>query len=155
VKFRTRLGIVLLTLGTCALASFVQLRESSLLNEPVPAELFDVVQSGILALRSHQYESAYLKASSRYQERLDFEHFVEMARADCVAIRQALHWEFGQPARDSGDQALLVPVHFFLPSGQVLPTTFTLVREERAWKIEHVQFAKAPESPRSLGGLRL
>lgn len=153
MKLGTRLSIVAFTLGACALSAMVQIQERSAEREPVPSELFDVVQAGILALRAQHYQQAYLQASSRYQERLNLDHFIEMARADCVSIRQAVRWEFGMPNPEGA--TVEVPVNFFLQPGEVLNAAFTLVRENRAWKIEHVQIPLHSSPPRTLGGIRL
>ena len=153
MKLRTRVGIVVFTLGTCFLSAWIQIKERRAERDPVPSELFDVVQSGILALRAQRYEQAYLQASTAYRERLQLDHFVEMARSDCVAIRQAIRWEFGMPAARGSTTE--VPVHFFLRSGEVLHAAFTLVRESRAWKMERVHIPLRPEPARVLGGMRL
>ena len=153
MKLHTRWAIVLLTFGCCITAAFLQLKERAAEREPVPSELFDVIQAGILALRAQQYQQAYLRASSRYQERLNFEHFIEMARADCVSIRQATRWEFGLPKSDG--PSVEVPVHFFLRPGEMLAASFTLVREDHSWKIEHVHIPLRTVQSKSLGGIRL
>ncbi|MEI6714276.1 MAG: DUF4864 domain-containing protein [Verrucomicrobiota bacterium] len=153
MKFGTRVAIVVLTLGACALAAMVQIQERAIEREPVPSELFDVVQAGILALRAQHYQQAYLQASSHYQDRFNLDRFIEMARADCVSIRQAVRWEFGVPKPDG--PTVEVPVNFFLQPGEVLQAAFTLVRENRSWKIEHVKIPLTSSPPRTVGGIRL
>jgi hypothetical protein len=153
MKLSTRLGIVAFTLSACVLSAIVQFQERATEREPVPSELFDVVQAGILALRAQHYQQAYLQASSQYQERLNLDHFIEMARADCVAIRQAVRWEFGMP--NSEGTSVEVPVNFFLQPGEVLNATFSLVRENRAWKIERVHIPLHTSPPRAVAGIRL
>ncbi len=149
----TRWSIVIATFGACIFSGFIQIRERAIEKEPVPSELFDVIQAGILGLRAQHYQQVYRQASSRYQDRLDFEHFIETARADCVALRQANRWEFGVPKNDGQD--IVVPVYFFLQSSEVLPALFTLVREDRAWKIEHVHLPVRTVQNKAIGGIRL
>jgi hypothetical protein len=149
----TRWGVVLATLGTCAVAALLQIQEQALRKDPPPSELFDVIQTGILGLRSQAYQQVYRQASRNYQERQDFDQFRESARSDSLAIRRAIRWEFGVPRPDS--QGIEVPVHFFLQSSEVFPAKFTLVRENHAWKIESVQLPVTTLQPKALGGIRL
>jgi hypothetical protein len=149
----TRWGIVLATLGTCAFSALVRFQEQARRKDPPPSELFDVIQAGILGLRSQHYQQVYRQVSSSYQERHDFDDFRESARADGVAIRRATRWEFGVPRPDS--EGIEVPVHFFLPSSEVFPAKFTLVRENHAWKIQSVQLPVQSIQAKALGGVRL
>ncbi|RFC45135.1 MAG: protein of unknown function (DUF4864) [Verrucomicrobia bacterium] len=152
MKLSSRIGIVAFTLGSCALAAFLRFQETDPTREPAPFELFDAIQTQLLALRSQRYQAAYLQASSRYMDSHGLDGFIETARGDNAAIRQALRWEFGFVA-DRGEETA-VDVRFFLPSGQSLSATYTVVRENREWKIDHVWFAP-PSQPRAVAGLRL
>lgn len=149
----TRWGIVVSALGTCIFATVAQFQEQARRKDPPPSELFDVIQAGILGLRSQQYHQVYRQASSSYREQLDFDHFRETARGEAAAIRRAIRWEFG--ALKTEAEGIEVPVHFFLPSSEVYPAKFTLVRENHAWKIQSVQLPPHSVQPKTVSGIRL
>lgn len=153
MKLGTRLGIVIFTLGACAFAGYVQFQERAIEREPVPSELFDVVQSGIIGLRSQHYQQVYLQASARCKDRLTLDSFIDSARTDFLSLRRAVRWEFGGPV--SAATGVTVPVRFFTESGDILETAFTLVREDRSWKIEHFSVSPTALPPRTIGGIRL
>jgi hypothetical protein len=148
----TRVGIVAFTLGSCALAAYLRLQEVRSPFEPAPSELFETIHTQILAIRAQHYQEAYLKASSQYMDSHGLEGFLETARADCAVVRQALRWEFG-PLRDDAD-ATSVEVRFFMPGGDATTATYTVIHENRQWKIDHISFGQ-PVQPRALPGVRL
>ncbi len=152
MRLWTRIGIVAFTLGSCAVAGFLRFQESSENKESVPFELFDTVQTQLLALRAQHYEQAYQQASSQFMDRNGLDRFIEIARGDSAAVRQASRWEFGM-VQDTGIGSE-VEVRFFLPSGEALAAVYTVIRENREWKIDHVAFAPLTQ-PRAVNGLRL
>lgn len=152
MKLSTRIGIVGFTFGSCALAAWLQHSEMAAQRDPSPFELYDAVQTQLTAIRAQHFQEAYLQASSRYMDTTNLEHFIETARGANATVRQATRWEFGCLTQTSGQAE--VPVCFFIPNGEALDATYTLIRENRTWKIDHVQFS-APKASRSLAGLRL
>lgn len=152
MKLSTRIGIVGFTLASCAFAAYLRYLEVAEFNAPATAELFQTVQSQITAIRSQHYDKAYLQASSRYNDNNGLERFMETTRGDSSAIRQAARWEFGM-TENSGDETQL-EVRFFMPGGDSLTAYYTVVRENREWKVDHVWFS-TPTQPRAVGGLRL
>ena len=152
MKLSTRIGIVGFTLASCAFAAYLRYLEVREINDPAIAELFQTVQSQITAIRSQHYDKAYLQASSRYNDNNGLERFMETTRGDSSAIRQAVRWEFGM-TESSGDETQL-EVRFFMPGGDALTAYYTVVRENREWKVDHVWFS-TPTQPRAVGGLRL
>ncbi|MEI6871984.1 MAG: hypothetical protein WCL08_06845, partial [Verrucomicrobiota bacterium] len=69
MRLRSRVGIVAFTIGSCVLAALVQKPEREALHDPSPIELYDAVQTQLLALRAQRYQEAYLQVSSRYMDR--------------------------------------------------------------------------------------
>ncbi len=152
MKLRTRIFIVGFTLGSCALAAFLQVRENADLAEPKPFELFDTIQTQLRAIRTQRYQQAYLQASSQYMDTTDLDRFIESARGTQSAIRQAVRWEFGILSVEGSTAE--VPVRFFLHNGELLPATYRLVRENRSWKIDSVELGEAGQT-RTVAGLRM
>ena len=136
MKLTTRVSIVAFTLGSCALAAYLQKPEREALRDPSPFELYDTVQTQVLALRAQRYQEAYLQVSSRYMDRNNLERFIEAARGEVPAVRLAVRWEFGALENNGVETAL--PVRFFLQNGEVFEATYTFIREDRKWKIDHV-----------------
>lgn len=152
MKLSTRLGIVIFTLGSCALAAYLRFQEVRAPLDPAPYELFDTIQMQILALRAQHYQEAYLQASAQYMDTHGLDSFIETARGDCAVVRQALRWEFGPVKND--ETATLVDVRFFMPGGDSLSATYSVVHENRQWKIDHIGFGTVLQS-RALPGIRL
>jgi hypothetical protein len=152
MRLSTRITIVAFTLGSCFLAAFLRLQEASESSHSSPVELFETVQSQILALRSQHYQQAYQQASSQYMDRGGLEAYIEAARGDSSTVRQALRWEFGLVTE--GEFETDIQVRFFMPDGQSLQAKYTLVRENSIWKIDRASFPP-PTPPRSLKGIRL
>ncbi len=152
MKLSTRIGIVAFTLGSCVLAAVLQIREASHDSPPASFELFETVQTHLLALRAQHYQQAYLQVSGQSTEHGSLEAFVESARGSFPAVRQALRWEFGMVTDTEAGSDL--EVRFFLPGGNSLLGVFSVVRENRAWKIDHFRHT-TPTEARSLTGLRL
>jgi hypothetical protein len=153
MRLSSRVGIVVFTLASCALATYLRIQEVSAEKQAAaPSELFDTIQTHLLALRAKRYKEAYLQASSRSADSGGIESFLETARSKSSIVRQALRWEFGMITEE--DFQTDVDVRFFLPGGESQHCVFTVVRENRAWKIDGISFS-SPTSPRSLTGLRL
>lgn len=152
MKFSTRVGIVAFTFASCALAAYLRIQEVTAPMDPAPFELFDTIQIQIQAIRSQHYQEAYLQASSQYMDSHGLEGFIETARSDSAAVRQALRWEFG-PVKESESETS-VEVRFFLPGGDSLCATYSVVHENRQWKIDHISFGPTFQ-PRSIPGIRL
>lgn len=152
MRLRTRIFIVGFTLGSCALAAFLQFQENAFWPEPEPFELFETIQSQLKAIRTQRYQQAYLQASSQYMDANDLGRFIEATRGSQSAMRQALRWEFGIVSLEANTAE--VPVRFFLQNGESLPATYSLVREKRSWKIDSVALGEAAQT-RATVGLRL
>lgn len=152
MKLGTRIFIVAFTLGSCALATFLQIQEGTILGEPKPFELFDTIQTQLRAIRTQRYQQAYLQASSQYMDTTDLERFMESVRGNHSAIREAVRWEFGILCLEGSTAE--VPVRFFLQNGEVIQATYCLVREKRSWKIDRIEMGEAIQN-RAIAGLRM
>lgn len=152
MRLRTRIFIVGFTLGSCALAAFLQFQENAGWAEPEPFELFETIQTQLKAIRTQRYQQAYLQASSQYVEANDFGRFIEATRGNQSVIRQAVRWEFGILFLE--ENAAEIPVFFFFQNGESQAATYRLVREKRSWKIDSVTIGE-PTRTRSPAGLRL
>ena len=149
---KNRLGLLLIFLGVCATATFLQRALDAHRYAARPAELYEVVRQEIDAVREADYSRAYRQVSTGFQEKFNIEAFADMVRSDYPAARHIERVEFGRVARD-GRQAL-VQVYFFLPNGDIVPCVYRLVNEENAWKIDAAHVQKRWPAGRRLGGMR-
>jgi hypothetical protein len=152
MNLSTRIGIVVFTFASCALAAYLRIQEATAPKAPEPFELFETIQTQILAIRSQHYQEAYLQASSQYMDNHGLEGFIETARSDSAVVRQAMRWEFGTVQNHENETT--VEVRFFLPGGDSLCATYSIVHENRQWKIDHIGFGPTFQ-PRSIPGIRL
>jgi len=136
MKLGTRIAIVAFTLGSCAVAAFLQKPEREALRDPSPVDLYDTIHTQVLALRAQRYQEAYLQVSSGYMDRNNLERFIESTRGDLPAVKQAVRWEFGALSQEGLETK--VPVRFFLPNGDEFEALYSVIREDRRWKIDHV-----------------
>jgi hypothetical protein len=149
----TRIGIVLCTLLACYSAWDAQRRDKLAARDPLATDLYDVIQSQVVSLRQQRYQQAYLQVSRTYQNSLGLEGFLEAARMDGMAIRQAARWEFGAPEEKESNWE--VPVFFYSPQGDLTRAVFLVVRENGVWKIDWLRVAARADSARSVAGIRL
>jgi hypothetical protein len=148
----TRILIVLCTLTACFSAWEARRRDNLATRNPAPAELYDVIQTQICSIRLQRYQEAYLQASRAYQATQGLEAFLEAARLDGQAIRQALRWEFACP--EETEAGWEIPVLFYGRQGDLVRAVFSVVRERRTWKIDRMWVAARPEPARSGAGIR-
>jgi hypothetical protein len=147
-----KMGVVLGCFGLCVVAAFVQ-RAFELRRMRVrPAELYEVVSRQVNAFHEADYSRAYQQVSSGFQERFNVEAFTELARKEYPEIARADRVEFG-PVRFGGRHAV-VQVYFFTRSGDVVPCIYSLIYEERGWKIDGARIEKRWPRGGRLGGMR-
>jgi hypothetical protein len=149
----SRVLIVVCTFMACVCAWDAQRRDKNAARNPSASELYEVIQTQILSLRQQRYQEAYLQVSRTYQNIHGIESFLEAARLDGLAIRQAARWEFG--ALEEKDSGWEVPVYLYSHRGDVLRSVFQVVRENGSWKIDWMRVASHFEPPRSVTGVRL
>lgn len=147
-----KLGLLVVLFATCLAATlFERLLERRWQATP-PGELYDVVWRQLSAFRADDYPSAYRQISMSFQEKFNIEAFSDLARAEYPGLVGAARVEFG-PVHFEGRRATM-PAYFFLAEGDILPCTYTLIREEDGWKIENARVLKRWPANRRLGGTR-
>jgi hypothetical protein len=152
MKFRHRLGLILIFLGICVGALIAQRVSAARRLQAPPAALYEVVHQEIEAVLASDFTRAYEQVSTGMQEKFDVEAFAEHLRTNYPDARRIERVEFGRVAHD-GLHAV-VQVFFFLPGGDIVPCIYTLVNEDSVWKIDAAHMQKRWPSNRRLGGLR-
>jgi hypothetical protein len=134
-----KLAILGATFSVCAAGVFIRPALPRRIAEPRPSELYQVVMEELQAVKEADYVSAYRHVSLSMQERYNLDLFANMVRTERPDLVRYERVEFGS-ARVRGGQAT-VPAYLFLPGGDIAVVTYTLVREEGAWRIDasHVQ----------------
>lgn len=153
MKLSTRIGIVFCTLLACYSAWEAQRQDKRAARDPLASDLFGVIQTQVLSLRQQRYQQAYLQVSRTYQNSLGMEGFLEAARLEGLAIRQAARWEFGPPQEKEFNWE--VPVSFYSSQGDLTRAVFVVVRENGTWKIDWMRVAAHTDPARSVTGIRL
>jgi len=132
----------------CAAAMIVthDLRRQTL--APAPHELFLVVNNQLAAFRASDFSRAYRNASSGVQQKFSLRQFENMIRRNYAEMTQLRRVEFGFVQAEGA--SALVHVFFFPPDGSVRPFLYSLVAEDKTWKIEGVE-AMRIFPPRQIG----
>jgi hypothetical protein len=110
-------------------------------EEPVRAELLNVVDSQLTAFREDDYPKAYTFAASSLRAQLPLPAFEHMVKAGYHFITQSRSAQFGI-ILDNGDAAV-VNVAISNHSGRVRQYQYLLQRERTGWKIFAVSQIKA------------
>jgi Domain of unknown function (DUF4864) len=148
----TKLSILAAVFVLCGASALVQNRFEQDRQTVPPSELYEVVRKQIHAFRDADFASAYRQVSSSFQERMNMEAFSDLARTEYPGIARAERVEFGA-VQVEGRHAI-VPVYFFLQDGDVIPCVYSLVNEDRSWKIDGARVLKRWPAGRRLGGMR-
>lgn len=138
--------------AVCLAAGLFQAWEQHTREALRPADLFDVVWRQIAAFREDDYAGAYQQVSTGFQERFNIRSFTDLAHSEYPILCRADRVEFG-PVHWDGKHAI-VPVYFFLPDGEVVPTLYSMVQEDSDWKIDALRVQKRWPAGRRLGGTR-
>ena len=149
---RVKLLIVGFFFAVCFSSAWVQSHQERQRALQRPNDLFDVVWAQIEAFKSADYASAYEQISNDFQERFDQAAFEDLARSDYPLLARADRVEFG--AVQWHGRAAIVPAYFFMSEGEVVPCLFSLVYEQKTWKIDAVRVQKRWPAGRRLGGMR-
>jgi len=148
----TKLGIVAATLGVCAFAVHQRLAPPAPAIEPKPEELYQVVLQEIAAVKTADYPKAYRQVSLSMQERYNLGDFAERLRFERPELGRFERVEFGGIV--ARDRHALLPVYFFLRTGDVALVHYTFVLEEGTWKIDGSQVDRRWERGHLVGGDR-
>ncbi len=136
----------------CAVAALFHRASERRWHATPPSELYAVVWKQLAAMRSDDYVGAYQQVSMSFQEKVNVEAFIDLARTEYPGLVRAARVEFGA-VRFEGRHAY-IPAYFILPEGDVIPCIYNLIREEHEWKIDRAQVLKRWPSNRRLGGTR-
>jgi hypothetical protein len=147
-----KVGIVLASFAVCVVAAMLQRAFELRRMQARPAELYEIVSRQVNAFREADYSRAYQQVSMHLQERFNVEAFAEFARKEYPQISHAERVEFGT-VRFAGSHAL-VQVYFFTKGGEVVPCIYSLVYEDRGWKIDGARMEKRWPRGSRLGGTR-
>jgi hypothetical protein len=148
----TKLCLLAALFATCTAATLFQRALERRWHATPPNELYAVVWQQLSAFRADDYPAAYRQISMSFQEKFNIEAFSDLARTDYPGLVRASRVEFGA-VRFEGRRAFL-PAYFFLAEGDIVPCTYTLIREEDGWKIESARVLKRWPANRRLGGTR-
>jgi hypothetical protein len=131
---RFKIGIVGTTFSICALAALIRPTTQRRLPETKPTNLYKVVLEELHALREADYPRAYRQVSLSMQDRYNLDAFAELVRIDHPELPRYERVEFGAIRVQS--RHALVPVYFFMHSGEIVSVHYVLVYEEGRWKID-------------------
>jgi len=148
----TKLCLLAALFVTCAAATLFQRVLERRWQATPPGELYDVVWKQLSAFRADDYSGAYRQVSMGFQEKFNLEAFTDLARTEYPGLLRATRVEFGA-VRFEGRRAF-IPAYFFLPEGDIVPCTYSLIREEDGWKIDGARVLKRWPANRRLGGTR-
>lgn len=147
-----KLTILLCSLAICGAAAMVHREFEARREAAKPAELYAVVWRQIIAFRGADFSQAYQQVSSTFQEHVNIEAFGDLVRTDYPDLLRADRIEFGDVHFVAGHA--IIQVYFILPEGEIVPCIYSLVNEERVWKIDRVRVEKRWPTGRRLGGMR-
>jgi hypothetical protein len=134
-----KMAIVGATFSVCAAGVFIRPIAPRRAAETNPSEIYQVVMEELQAVKAADYVSAYRHVSLSMQERYNLDVFSDMVRTERPDVARFERVEFGS-ARIRNGQAS-VPVYLFIANGEIAVVTYSLIREEGAWRIDasHVQ----------------
>ena len=147
-----RICLLAALFGVCGIAALFQSQIERRRQATPPSQLYAVVWKQIAAFRDDDYASAYRQVSMSFQEKFNIEAFTDLARTEYPAIVRATRVEFGA-VHFEGRHAI-IPAYFFLPDGDIIPCTYSLVNEDDVWKIDGAHVLRRWPVGRRLGGMR-
>lgn len=130
-------SLLLFFFSLCGAAFFITHRVREWTPAPAPHELFAVVNDQLAAFRAADFPGAYRRATTGVQQKFTLEQFEAMVRRNYAEMANARRVEFGS-VKVEGSTAL-VQVFFFAGDGSVRVFLYSLISEERGWKIGGVE----------------
>jgi Domain of unknown function (DUF4864) len=115
-----------------------------------PKPLYGVIFEQFEACRSDDFDKAYGKASRGAQEHFTLVQYVSKIRTEYGRISQPQRLHFGSTSLES--HRAMVEVYFMSARGQVTPALFTMIQENRVWRIENFEVFETWPPGRLLGG---
>ena len=135
--------------GTAALVNFYAQQRQDRIK---PADLYEVVNRQLSALRGSDYPQAYQRASTGIQRKFTVAQFADMSRSEYSRITRAERVECG--AVMCRRNRAIVQVFFTDDAGGVTPCFYSLIHEGEEWKIDGARLMRRWPPGRRLGGLR-
>jgi hypothetical protein len=147
-------SLLLFFFSLCGTAFFVthELRERT--PAPLPRELFAVVNTQLADLRAADFPGAYSRAATGVQQKFTLPQFETMVRGSYGPMTQRRHRvEYGS-VKVEGSSAF-VQVFFIAQDGDVRSYLYSLISEDRSWKISGVQELSVYPMRKPLSGLHV
>jgi len=151
MRFRWKLSLLFFFLSVCAGASIFSLYQQLRRELVQPAELYEVVNRQISALRVSDFPGAYRQASATFKQNCDIVQFTSMIRREYPLLARAERVEFGSV--ETHGRHALIQVYFIGKRNEVVPCIYTLVSEGGDWKIENVRILHRNQSRLKLNGI--
>ena len=143
-------SLLLFFLFICGSAFVVTHQFRQRLPAPVPRELFAIVNQQLVALRTADFQSAYIHAATDVQQKFTLAEFETMVRRNYPEMTRAQRVEFGLVRVEGG--SALVQVFFFEENGAVRSFIYKLTNEDSDWKIDGVEELKSYRRDQPLAG---
>lgn len=126
-------SLLLFFFSLCGVAIFVTHEIRERIPAPAPHELFAVVNDQLAAFRAEDFPGAYRYAATGVQQKFTLHQFESMVRRDYAEMAHAQRVEFGS-VKIEGSTAL-VQVFFFAGNGSARCFIYSLISEDRGWRI--------------------
>ena len=130
-------GLLFFFFALCACSLIVALKLRERMPAPAPRELFAIVHEQLVAFRSADFQSAYRQAATGVQHKFTLGQFEKMVRQSYPAMTQAGRVEFGLARVDGG--TAVVQVFFFGSDGRMRAFLYSLIKEDKSWRIDGVE----------------
>ena len=153
MNLRGKIVVLLFFVAVCAAVPLVNYSFQFRRETVKPSDLYQVVYSQLDAFRASDYPRAYFQASYSMQQKFKPEQFVEMIRQNYAGVVQADRVEFGMVR--CRDQRALIQVFFIGRDGGVQPSIYSLIYEDKTWKIDGARMLQRWPAGSRLGGLRV
>jgi len=117
-----------------------------------PKPLFEVIFSQFRACLGDDFRTAYDEASVTTQHHFTLAQYISRIRTKYGSILRLQKLEFGKTSLQG--QRAIVEVYFVDSANQVTPALFTMVQEERRWRIENFEVFETWPAKRQISGSR-
>ncbi len=134
----------------CASAFVVTEKVRERQPAPNPRQLFAIVNQQLLDFRAADFRSAYQHAATGVQQKFTPVQFEAMVRRNYPAMTRAARVEFGSVQMQGG--SALVQVFFVAETGAVRSFMYSLIHEDKVWKIDGVEELKDYRRDEPLSG---
>jgi Domain of unknown function (DUF4864) len=137
--------------GVAAVATHVWRQRVEAEFDPKP--LYEVILAQFEACRSDDFDKAYGQASRGVQERFTLVQYVSKIRTEYGRFSQLQQLQFGPTSLEY--HRAVVEVYFSSARGQVTPALFTMIQENRNWRIENFEVFETWPPGRRLAGFSI